>query len=110
METIQPDQQASINQVYQNAANMLIHQKLDEVSVIQSLVNQGLDNESAVTVVDNLQTQIKAAKKARAHKDILYGALWCVGGIVLTVAHIGFIFWGAIIFGGFQFFKGLANL
>ena len=38
-----------------------------------------------------------------------YGALWCVGGIVGTAALIGFIFWGAILFGGIQFFKGVAN-
>lgn len=41
---------------------------------------------------------------------MLYGALWCVGGLALTLANVGFIFWGAIIFGGVQFFKGVANL
>ena len=49
------------------------------------------------------------ARMERANKDMLYGALWCVGGIVGTAAQIGFIFWGAILFGGIQFFKGLAN-
>lgn len=46
----------------------------------------------------------------KAQKDMLYGALWCVGGLVLTMAHIGFIFWGAIVFGAIQFFRGIANL
>jgi hypothetical protein len=40
---------------------------------------------------------------------MLYGALWCIGGIAGTVANIGFIFWGAIIFGAVQFIKGLSN-
>ena len=48
-------------------------------------------------------------KKEKAKNDMLYGALWCIGGIVLTLAHIGFIFWGAILFGGIQFFRGLYN-
>jgi hypothetical protein len=50
-----------------------------------------------------------SAKKEQAEKDMLYGALWCVGGIIATAAHIGFIFWGAILFGGIQFFRGLFN-
>ncbi len=49
------------------------------------------------------------ARKKQANKDMLYGALWCVGGIVATMSDIGAIFWGAIIFGGIQFFKGLIN-
>jgi hypothetical protein len=44
-----------------------------------------------------------------AKKDILYGALWCIGGIVATAADIGYIFWGAILFGGFQLIKGLMH-
>lgn len=48
-------------------------------------------------------------RKAEANKDMIYGALWCVGGIIATSANIVFIFWGAIVFGGIQFFKGLSN-
>lgn len=50
-------------------------------------------------------------------KDMLIGALWFIGGSVLTA--IGYssasnggtytIFWGAIVWGGIQFFKGLIN-
>lgn len=50
-----------------------------------------------------------SAKKKQAENDMLYGALWCIGGIIATAAHIGFIFWGAILFGGIQFFRGLVN-
>lgn len=47
--------------------------------------------------------------KDSANKDMLYGALWCIGGTIGTLAEIGYIFWGAIIFGAFQFFRGLNN-
>ncbi len=40
--------------------------------------------------------------RTKPPKDILYGALWCVGGLALTLATIGFLFWGAIIFGIFN--------
>ncbi len=42
-------------------------------------------------------------------KDMLFGALWCIGGLAATMADIGYIFWGAIIFGAGQFIKGMSN-
>lgn len=50
-------------------------------------------------------------------KDMILGALWCVGGAVATVisyssASAGghyYIWWGAILFGGIQFLKGLSK-
>ena len=46
--------------------------------------------------------------KRQAEKDIMYGAMWCIGGIIGKAADFGFIFWGAIIFGGVQFFRGVS--
>ncbi|MBT6236403.1 MAG: hypothetical protein HOI49_10005 [Bacteroidetes bacterium] len=39
--------------------------------------------------------------------DMLWGAVWCIGGIIATFADIGYIFYGAIIFGGIQFVQGV---
>lgn len=57
----------------------------------------------------DIDSMYEDARRKQANKDMLYGALWCVGGIVATASNIGAIFWGAIIFGGIQFFKGLIN-
>ena len=47
---------------------------------------------------------------------MLYGALWCIGGIVVTAVTYStalvrggtyYLFWGAILFGFLQFFQGL---
>lgn len=51
------------------------------------------------------------------NNDILYGGLICLAGIVITIGtmataqHGGsyVVAWGAIIFGGIRFFRGLAN-
>lgn len=53
--------------------------------------------------------------KYQAKKDLLYGGLWLVGGLIITIltfnfGSIGFIAYGAIIFGDIQFFRGLANI
>ena len=68
------------------------------------------------------QTKIKViAEAARitnalGKKNMLYGALWCIGGTIITVgtytaASSGggtyFITWGAIIFGALQFLQRL---
>lgn len=110
METAPASTQETVNQVYDYAANLLVHSGKSAGEVEQLLQQRGLDAESAGIVVSNLQGQIKQARNSQAKKDMLYGALWCVGGTALTLADVGFIFWGAIIFGGIQFFKGVTNL
>lgn len=54
-------------------------------------------------------SETASADNSGANKDMLWGAVWCVGGIIGTVADTGYIFWGAIVFGAIQFFKGLSN-
>jgi len=56
--------------------------------------------------------QFGQLEKKQAGKDILYGALWLGGGLVVTLVSLsngrgGVIAYGAIIFGGIQFFRGL---
>jgi fructosamine-3-kinase len=95
-----------INEMYQYATNLFIGGQ-NAYEVKTALLERGLDEGNANYIVEQLDQQINEARKTRAKKDMLYGALWCVGGLVLTLAHIGFIFWGAIIFGGIQFFRGV---
>jgi len=45
-------------------------------------------------------------------KHMLYGVLWIAGGAIVTVLTIssgrgGIIAWGAMLFGAFDFFRGL---
>ncbi|MFY1048309.1 hypothetical protein [Chryseobacterium sp. GP-SGM7] len=56
--------------------------------------------------------QRQALEQKHANKDVLYGGLWFVGGLVVTLVSVssgkgGFIAYGAVIFGGIQFFRGL---
>lgn len=95
--------------VYNYAATLLINEGKTSSEVIDTLIQQGYDKDNAATIVSTLEQQIIDAKKERAKKDMLYGGLWCIGGTVATLANIGFIFWGAIVFGGVQFFRGLIN-
>lgn len=76
--------------------------------------------------VANEQTPPPAEANATANssadeaaRNMVVGALWCIGGIVVTAATYSavkdtgghyFIAWGAIVFGGIQFFKGLFQM
>ena len=101
--------QESVDQIYNYAADLMVNQEKTAFQTKKLLIEKGLSEESASTIITNLESQIKTAQKEAAQKDMLYGALWCVGGIVATAADIGYIFWGAILFGGIQFIKGVAN-
>ena len=63
------------------------------------------------------QQRPNSAQNERAQKDMLYGALWCIGGIVVTALTYSaaseqggtyVIAWGAILFGAIQFLRGAA--
>jgi hypothetical protein len=109
MENKESENQQAVDQIYDYAANLLVKEDKSPSEVKKALMEQGIEEESASVIVDNLETQINKAKKEQANKDMLYGALWCVGGVVMTVADVGYIFWGAILFGGYQFLKGAMN-
>lgn len=113
MEITNQESQDLINQHYNFAANLLLNHRKSGYETKNALIEQGLSEETASTLVEKLEMQIQEAEydaiQSRAKKDMLYGALWCIGGTVLTLAHIGFIFWGAIVFGGIQFVKGAIN-
>ncbi|MDE3247388.1 MAG: hypothetical protein KGO82_01930 [Bacteroidota bacterium] len=109
MENTLQAQPAATPDLYHQAAQLLVNQKQTPSQAIHTMVNAGASERDATAAVEDLHGQIITARKKHAEKDMLYGALWCIGGTVLTLADIGFIFWGAIVFGGIQFFKGVMN-
>jgi hypothetical protein len=110
MEATQPTDQPANNYLYQYAANLLADGTKSGADVERLLMLKGMAADEASAIVRELQNPVQDAKNAQAKKDMLYGGLWCVGGIALTVADVGFVFWGAILFGGIQFIKGVTNL
>lgn len=68
-------------------------------------VNSGTTNNPNAN--NSYNQAMQDAVREKAGKDMLYGALWFFGGLVATMADIGAIFWGAMVFGGIQFIGGL---
>ncbi len=65
------------------------------------LDEQALHRQAAIA--NNINDQ---SETADGQRDMIWGAIWCLGGLFATLADIGYIFYGAIIFGGFQFIRG----
>lgn len=111
----QRDQQEIVNQIYGFTADMLYNQKKSVEETKAALIGNGLKPEDADVVISNLQNQYKQEKKEAGNKNMLYGALWCIGGLLVTfltysAASNGgtyVVAWGAVVFGAIQFFKGV---
>jgi hypothetical protein len=115
--TAEPTAEEIVQGVYADAAQQM-HRGVPYPQIEANLVAQGLPAESAAIVVQNLREARLKAVHAAGGKNMLYGALWCAGGTVLTVATLAaavakegggtyVVAWGAIIFGAIQFFRGL---
>lgn len=109
------DQQEIVNQIYGFTADMLYNQKKSIEETKAALIENGLRAEDVDVVIANLQNQYKQEKREAGNKNMLYGALWCVGGLLVTILTYSaasdggtyVVAWGAVIFGAIQFFKGL---
>jgi hypothetical protein len=99
----------------------LINQGKSRTQIETELKSTGLGQESVSDVVSRVVELRKKAKRDVAGRNILFGALWCIGGTIFTAASYQmatggsgggtyFIAWGAILFGGIQCLKGLGQL
>lgn len=108
----EPSEQQILQAVYAFAAKQMKSGSSPQ-QVQARLVEEGLDQDSAAIVVSNL---VDVRSKA-GRKNMLQGALWCLGGIVVTAATYSaasaggtyMVAWGAIIFGAIQFFRGVGQ-
>ncbi len=113
----EPTEDQVVEQVYRYAAQQL-NAGVAPSQVIQELVAGGLTKEDAAAVVRQMRQAQSKEKQEAGRKNMLYGALWCIGGLAVTFfsyqsATTGggkyVIAWGAVIFGAIQFFQGLGQ-
>ena len=111
-----PPREQAIDAAYGFAAQQMQY-GVAPSGIRQSLTEQGLDAREASVVVHHLERAHIEASKAAGRRNMVFGALWCLGGIALTAltyqaaANAGggrvVLAWGAILFGGIQFVRGL---
>ncbi|MEW6221255.1 MAG: hypothetical protein AB1634_17215, partial [Thermodesulfobacteriota bacterium] len=72
-----------------NGYATLVKAGKSHAEVKQDLESHGLDTESAVAMADDMFTARTEALKKAGQKNMVAGALWCIGGIVVTVVTYG---------------------
>ena len=108
------EQQELIDYIYGVAAGYM-REGIPDEAITKKLENEGLDTESAQAVVQNLANMRKQEIKQRANKNMGFGALWLIGGAIVTAATYSassgggtyIVTYGAIIVGAIQFLQGL---
>jgi hypothetical protein len=111
------EQERLVQAIYMNAADMMKN-GMSNYEIEKNLVSKGLDEQVARTIVSNLRAARTKALRDVALKQMAIGGVICIVGLVITIgtyqaAQGGgryVVAWGAIIFGGFQFFRGLGRL
>lgn len=79
--------------------------------IVKELVKGGWSQESATQYVTNTEQQFKQSPEGRQilasknKRGMLYGVLWIAGGVIATMVIEGWFFWGATVFGLYDFFR-----
>jgi hypothetical protein len=113
----EPSPQSAVKATFKKNTKFLMTETVKQDAKSWVKVRDGAGTEGFI----DGQTRIKVlpeVTKSVGQKNMLIGALWCIGGTVVTVATYNlatssasggtyFVAWGAILFGGIQFIKGL---
>lgn len=98
------------DELYGEVFRLLASGRYTDRQIISELERQfGLDETAARYLVEQTREYLSRENRKRAGKNLLFGALWLVGGLIATSADLGLVFWGAILFGAIQFLHGLFN-
>ena len=107
-------EQSPENEIAKLTENLLFRQKKSTEETREILMKKGLSSYDADYFIYNIK-QHKAARKVAGSKNMLYGFLWFIGGLLITICTYSaaadggtyVVAWGAVIFGAIQFVQGL---
>lgn len=109
--------------LYYNAVISLKILRKTKQEVTLKLMQKGVTQYEASYVVaqisgEDVNPEFKAQRRKEAVKNLISGALWCVGGLIVTAITYAaaadggtyIVAYGAIFWGGLQFLKGIGQL
>ncbi len=115
MENTNNPNQAIVEEIYNYAAQQLFEYNRSQQDVINLLMDRGLSYSDAKIVISNLLEQMAEERKSSRKKNMIFGLLWFVGGLAVTIftynaASEGgtyVVAWGAMLWGIIQFFRSI---
>jgi len=116
-----PQSKQAVQDAYEHAAYLIRVGKSRKEIRANLREELELSEDDTKVVLDNLYGMRAKAIREAGRKNMLYGALWCIGGTLVTVFSYQaasndreggtyLVAWGAIAFGGVQFFRGLVQV
>lgn len=116
----EPSQQQVLQAVYGYAAEMMRTGATD-YQIEKALMERGLSAEAAAVVVANLAKMRHDTVRSAALRNMAIGGIICIIGLLITFVSYSaaasspnggsyIVTWGAVVFGGIQFFRGLSQL
>lgn len=107
-------------EIYEYAAILVKNGKSRE-EVKMALESKGLNSEHAGVVAENIFKIRSHSYRKSGRKNMIFGALWCIGGFVVTAMTYSMaansptggtyvVAWGAMVFGAVQFFIGVFEM
>ncbi len=99
----EPTEEEIVQQVYNLAINLHVEQGMSKEASIQKLQESGLNRETACLVIND----VRDACRKQYGKQLFFGLLWLIGGIVVTIGTYEMakgggtyvVAWGAILYG-----------
>ena len=106
-----------IAKIYEDTIEIMVNQGKSAAETKDLLIANGVEEVYAILIVAKVSEQMDPssngannADKEQAYKNMAFGALWCIGGIIASAADIGVIFIGAIVIGAIQFVIGVIGV
>ena len=104
------------DEIYEYVTKLFLIDNLSYYEVVELLIELGINENNASNIVEDIRQKINDERKDQAILDLIYGLIWCAGGLFVTFftynaasgGGVYVVFWGAILYGAIRLFRGLA--
>lgn len=112
------DNMENIDALYQYVADLILKHDKSAREVRKALVEQGLSEDAAKTIVKQVTDEIAKARRKEASKDLALGGVICGIGLFVTIVSLFnasgggtyVVAYGAIIVGAVKLIKGFSTM
>jgi hypothetical protein len=88
------------------AENLILKQGKSVYEAVSEMMRIGADEKMATDIAYEIEANQIEANQGTGKKKMIWGAVIFIIGLGITLADVGTVFWFAIIFGIYQFYKG----
>lgn len=113
------EMQRFVNDIYNYTTRRMVNNDVSAYEMYNDLIKtQGLSEEDAKVVVNNVSEEIRKQRNGKAEKNAIIGGIVALIGLLVTIVTYSnasgsggtyIVAWGAILYGGIQFFRGVTG-